>query len=66
LTKHITEKPANPRTVNPDITEDFAAFLMRMLEKKREDRPRDFHEVLMQLRNLRVLKSRPVKNQEEV
>src|SRR5437870_5097225 len=53
LTKHIKEKPSNPRQFNPDITEDFAALLMKTLEKKREDRPHDFHEVLMQLRNLR-------------
>jgi len=66
LTKHITEKPVNPRQMNPDITEDFAALVMKMLEKKKEDRPRDFHEVLMQMRNLRVLKSQPVKKEEEV
>lgn len=57
LKKHITDKPVNPRTYNPDITEDFGAFILRMLEKRREDRPRDFHDVLMQLRNMRVLKS---------
>jgi serine/threonine-protein kinase len=66
LTKHITEKPVNPRQINPDITEDFAALVMKMLEKKKEDRPRDFHDVLMQMRNLRVLKSQPVKKEEEV
>jgi eukaryotic-like serine/threonine-protein kinase len=64
LTKHITEKPINPRQINPDITDDFAALVMRMLEKKKEDRPRDFHDVLMQLRNLRVLKSQPAKKDE--
>jgi serine/threonine protein kinase len=64
LTKHIMEKPPNPRLFNPDITEDFAALVLKMLEKKREDRPRDFHEVLMQLRNIRVLKSQPVKKEE--
>jgi serine/threonine protein kinase len=66
LTKHITEKPTNPRQFNPDITEDFAALIMRMLEKRKEDRPRDFHDVLMQMRSLRVLKSQPVKKEEEV
>jgi len=66
LTKHITEKPVNPRQINPDITEHFAALVMKMLEKKKEDRPRDFHDVLMQMRNLRVLKSQPVKKEEEV
>jgi serine/threonine-protein kinase len=64
LTKHILEKPVNPRTVNPDVTEDFAALILRMLEKKRDDRPRDFHEVLMALRNTRVFKGQPAKRTE--
>jgi serine/threonine-protein kinase len=66
LTKHITEKPVNLRQINPDVTEDFAALVMRMLEKRKEDRPRDFHDVLIQLRGMRVLKSSPVKKEEEV
>jgi serine/threonine-protein kinase len=65
LTKHITEKPANPRLYNPDITEDFAALILRMLEKKPEDRPRDFHEVLMQMRNIRAFKGQPAKKEEQ-
>jgi len=65
LTKHIIEKPVNPRSHNPDVTEDFAALILRMLEKKREDRPRDFHEVLMQFRNMRVFKTAPAKAAEE-
>jgi serine/threonine-protein kinase len=65
LTKHIIEKPVNPRSHNPDVTEDFAALVLRMLEKKREDRPRDFHEVLMQLRNMRVFKGQPARREEQ-
>lgn len=65
LTKHITEKPVNPRTHNPDITEDFANLVLRMLEKNRDQRPRDFHDVLMQLRGLRVFKGQPVKKAED-
>jgi hypothetical protein len=30
-----------------------------MLQKKKEDRPKDFHEVLMALRNVRVFKNMP-------
>jgi serine/threonine-protein kinase len=63
LTKQITEKPAPPKTLNPDITEDFNALVLQMLAKKKEDRPRDFHEVLMRLRGLRVFKTgAPVKS----
>jgi serine/threonine protein kinase len=54
LTKHITEKPLSPRTYNSEVTEQFADLILRMLAKKKEDRPRDFHEVLMQLRNIRI------------
>ncbi len=54
LTKHIAEKPVSPRVHNPDITQEFADLVLRMLAKKREDRPRDFHQVLMALRGLRV------------
>lgn len=57
LTKHILEKPASPRTFNPDVTEEFAELVLRMLAKRREDRPRDFHEVLMKLRTIRVYKN---------
>jgi serine/threonine protein kinase len=59
LQKHITEKPVSPRQLNKDITEDFAALVLKMLEKKKEDRPRDFHEVLMAMRNTRVFKLPP-------
>ncbi len=54
LTKHITEKPVSPKHYNPDVSEEFADLILRMLAKKKEDRPRDFHEVLMQMRGLRL------------
>jgi serine/threonine-protein kinase len=61
LAKHIKDKPVNPRVYNPYITEDFAALILKMLEKKKEDRPRDFHEILMQMRNMRILKGQPAR-----
>ncbi len=57
LTKHITEKPASPRVHNPDVTEEFAELILHMLQKKREQRPKDFHEVLMRLKTIRIFKS---------
>ncbi len=57
LEKHIKEKPLSPQFHNPDVTDEFAALVLRMLAKKREDRPKDFHEVLMALRSMRVFKS---------
>jgi serine/threonine protein kinase len=56
LLKHLTEKPPSPRVYNPEVTEEFANLVLRMLAKKREDRPRDFHEVLMALRGMRIFK----------
>jgi serine/threonine protein kinase len=54
LAKHITEKPLTPQQYNPEVTKQFADLVLRMLAKKKEDRPRDFHEVLMAMRTLRV------------
>lgn len=54
LSKHITEKPITPQQHNPEVTKQFADLVLRMLAKKREERPRDFHEVLMTLRGLRI------------
>jgi serine/threonine-protein kinase len=57
LSKQIAEKPVPPKTHNPDVTDDFNALLLTMLAKKREDRPKDFHEILMKLRSMRVFKT---------
>jgi serine/threonine-protein kinase len=57
LSKHITEKPQPPKQLNPEVTDDFNALILQMLAKKKDDRPRDFHEVLMKLRGLRVFRA---------
>jgi serine/threonine-protein kinase len=57
LTKHISEKPTSPQTYNPDLTDEFSDLVLHCLRKKREDRPRDFHQVLMGLKTIRVYKS---------
>jgi eukaryotic-like serine/threonine-protein kinase len=56
LQKHILEKPASPQVYNAELTDEFSDLVVRMLAKKREDRPRDFHEVLMKLRTIKVYK----------
>jgi serine/threonine-protein kinase len=64
LNKHITEKPISPRHHNPEVSEGFANLILHMLAKKKEDRPKDFHEVLMKLRTLTVFQkteAKPVK-----
>lgn len=57
LNKHILEKPVSLQVINPDVTGDFDKLVLRMLAKKKEDRPKDFHEVLMAMRTLKVYKS---------
>jgi serine/threonine protein kinase len=57
LTKHIAEKPVSPQVHNKDVTKEFADLVLHMLAKKRQDRPKDFHEVLMKLRTIQVFKN---------
>jgi serine/threonine protein kinase len=66
LGRHLTEKPAPPFSYNSDVTEEFSAFVLRLLAKKRTDRPANFHEVLMELRKVKqIYKSLPEKPSEE-
>jgi serine/threonine protein kinase len=55
--KHLTDKPDSPRVHNADVTEEFAEFVLRMLAKKKQDRPKDFHEILMKLQGIKIFKS---------
>lgn len=59
LQKQMHEKAATPQMYNPDVTDEFAKLVLHMLEKKRENRPASFHEVLMALKNIRIYKSDP-------
>jgi eukaryotic-like serine/threonine-protein kinase len=65
LRKHLMEKPSPIQAHNPDVTDPFSALLTRMLAKKKEDRPKTFHEVLMELRKVRIFKSIPDKDDDE-
>jgi serine/threonine protein kinase len=57
LVKHIIEKPLSPQLHNADVSDEFAALILKCLAKKREERPRDFHEVLMRLQQIKIFKS---------
>src|SRR5262249_59021637 len=59
MAKQIAEKPPTPQQYNPNVSDDFAKFTLFMLAKKKEDRPKDFHEVLMAIRNMRLFKELP-------
>jgi len=61
LHKQIIEKPISPQVYNREVTDEFAALILRCLAKKKEDRPKDFHEILMALRSLQIFKSEVAK-----
>jgi len=56
LQKHILEKPASPHILNPNVTKEFGELILRMMAKKPQDRPKNFHEVLFALKALKVFK----------
>ncbi|HEV2949105.1 MAG TPA: serine/threonine-protein kinase [Gemmataceae bacterium] len=64
LNKHLYEKPVSPEVYNPEVTKEFGEFILRMLSKRREERPNNFHEALMQFRNIKVFKTPAVKKEE--
>ncbi len=56
LNRHLYEKVLPPHGHNPELTDDFSSLVSRMLSKRREDRPLNFHEVLMQFKTVHVFK----------
>jgi serine/threonine-protein kinase len=65
LEKHFIEKPSPLTIYNADVTNEFSDLVLRCLAKKREGRPKDFHEVLIALRNIRVYKGEQPKKKAE-
>jgi serine/threonine protein kinase len=57
LQKQLIEKAVSPQLFTPDLTDQFCELVLRMLAKKKEDRPRDFHEVLMAMRGMKIYKN---------
>jgi serine/threonine protein kinase len=57
LSKHIAEKPGSPANHNPDLTDEFCGLVLKCLAKKRDDRYKGFHEVLIDLKKTRIFKS---------
>jgi eukaryotic-like serine/threonine-protein kinase len=54
LNRHFIEKPVPPSSYNKDLTDEFSNFVLKMLAKKREDRPANFHDVLICLRQIKI------------
>ena len=66
LAKHITEKPVSPTIYNPDVTKEFSAtWCCTCWPRRKRTGRKDFHEVLMRMRTLKVFKGddkRPSRN----
>ena len=57
LSKHLVEKPGSPANHNPDLTDEFSALVLKTLAKKKDERYKGFHEVLIDLKKIRIFKS---------
>ena len=53
LQKHLYGSPDPPRAFNREISEEFEEFILRLLSKKRGDRPDSVPSVLAEFRHLR-------------
>lgn len=66
LMRHFKEKPAPPSAYNSDVTDEFSDFLLKLIAKKKTDRPGGFHEVLISLKKVKqIFKSVVEKHDEE-
>jgi serine/threonine protein kinase len=54
MVKHLHEPPLPPKSYNPMVTREFDELVMAMLNKDRDKRPRNFHEVLMRMRKMHM------------
>jgi eukaryotic-like serine/threonine-protein kinase len=65
LSRHFREKPAPPSAYNPDVTDEFSSFVLKLLAKKKADRPENFHEVLISLKKVKQIYKSVVEVDEE-
>jgi serine/threonine protein kinase len=56
LERQLHAKPDPPFAYNPDVTEEFSKFVLKMLAKKKEDRFQNFHEILIAMKDIRPYK----------
>lgn len=64
LNRQLVEKPAPPSAHNKDLTDEFSALVLKMMAKKKEDRPANFHEVLIALRKTKIYKDEKLVDEE--
>jgi serine/threonine protein kinase len=54
MQKHLYEQPLPPKSYSPMVTREFDELVMLMLDKNKDKRPRNFHEVLMRMQKMHV------------
>jgi serine/threonine protein kinase len=59
LNKQLSEKPLSPQVHNKDVSDEFANLILKMLAKKKEERPQNCHDVLIAMRKMKIFKSDP-------
>jgi serine/threonine protein kinase len=59
LSKHLRERPVPLTTHNPLVTPEFNDLVMKMIQKRPEDRIESFHEFLTRFRSVRVYRDDP-------
>ena len=52
MEKQVRQQPSAPESVNPDISEELSAIIMRLLAKDPKERPENCHEVLHMIESL--------------
>jgi serine/threonine protein kinase len=65
LSRHFKEKPAPLIAYNNDVTDEFSDFVLKLLAKKKTDRPSSFHEVLISLKKVKQIFKSVVENRDE-
>jgi eukaryotic-like serine/threonine-protein kinase len=65
LSRHFKEKPAPPSAFNPDVTDEFSAFVLKLIAKRKTERLANFHEVLISLKKVKQIYKSVVESEEE-
>ena len=70
LQKHLKARPPSLTVADPNIHPDFAAYVLKMLAKKREERPQSMKEVMVKIKTEPIFyvppeKPKPEEEQEE-
>lgn len=65
LGRHFKEKPAPLTAYNSDVTDEFSEFVLKLLVKKKTDRPASFHEVLIAFKKVKQIYKSVVEKQDE-